>query len=154
MTDPFAPPGSTPPERPPGDPYAPPASPPMYGAPVYGAPSGAPGAARNGFGTTALVLGILAVLTSLTVVLGVIFGLLAIVFGFLGRRRARRQEATNGGMALAGMLIGAAGLAIGVLIVAAFLGSDRGRAYLDCMGEAFTNEEAQVCQDQLIDSFE
>jgi hypothetical protein len=163
MTDPFAPPGSTPPEQPPGDPYAPPTGAPLYGAPVYGAPVyGAPvyGApvgsaalARNGFGTTALVLGILAVLTSLTVVFGVLLGVLAVIFGFLGRRRARRQEATNGGMALAGMLTGAAGIVIGVLIVVAFLDSDRGRAYLDCVGNAVTNQQAQVCQDQLTHSF-
>ena len=153
MTDPFAPPGSTPPAAPSGDAYAPPTGAPIYGSPVYGAPQAASGPMRNGFGTTALVLGILAVLTSLTVVLGVILGVLAVIFGFLGRRRARRQEATNGGMALAGILTGLAGIVIGVLIVVTFLNSARGRTYLDCVRNAVTNEQARVCQDQLTNSF-
>lgn len=149
MTDPFTPPGSTPAQPPAGDPYAPP----TYGSPVYGAPAGSSSVARNGLGTTALVLGILAVLTSLTVVLGILLGVLAVIFGFLGRRRARRQEATNGGMALAGLLTGAAGIAIGVLILVAFFGSQRGKNYIDCVRNAVTTEQTRVCQDQLTNSF-
>lgn len=153
MTDPFAPPSSTPPERPSGDPFVSPASAPAYGEPVYGAPYAASAQPRNGFGTTALVLGILSVLTSFTVLLGVLLGVLAITFGFLGRSRAKRKQATNGGMAIAGILTGVAGTAIAVLIVVAFLGSDRGRTYLDCVRDAVTTEQTQVCQDQLTDSF-
>ena len=152
MTDPFTPPGSTPPDQPPTYGSPPPGTP-TYGTPVYGAPSGGASLARNGFGTTALVLGILSVLTSLTVFLGVILGVLAVIFGFLGRRRARRHEATNGGMALAGLLTGAAGVAVSVLLVVAFLGSERGQNYLNCVRDAVTTEQTQVCQDQLTNSF-
>lgn len=139
MTDPFAP---------------PPTEPPPYGAPVYGAPAyGGPVVARNGFGTTALVLGILATLGSLFVLPGIVLGIIAIVFGFLGRRRAKRQQATNGGAALAGLISGAVGLAISVAIIVVFLGSDRGRAYLTCVRDATTTVEQNACRDSLIDSY-
>jgi hypothetical protein len=153
MTDPFAPPGSTPPEQPSDAPYAPPTGVPVYGEPVYGAPHGAPAPAQNGFGTTALVLGILALLSSVTVLFGVLLGVLAVIFGILGVRRARRKEATNGGMAIAGLVTGALGLVVSVLIVVAFLASERGRTYIDCVRNAVTTEQTQLCQDQLTNSF-
>jgi hypothetical protein len=147
MTDPFAP--------PPSDPT--PASPfgaPVYGAPVYGAPAeGAAVVPRNGFGTTALVLGILATLGSLFVIPGIVLGVPAIGFGFLGRRRAKRLQATNGGLALWGVISGVVGLAISGGIVALFLVSDRGRAYLDCVRVAPTTVAQNACRDSLIDSY-
>ncbi|MFC9428531.1 DUF4190 domain-containing protein [Streptomyces sp. NPDC056987] len=96
-----------------------------YGYPGY--PSGAyPGygqtgwqhGSSNGMGITALVLGILAVVTFCFWGLGIILGVLALIFGFVGRGRAQRGEANNAGMALAGIILGA----IGTLISAAFLG--------------------------------
>jgi hypothetical protein len=55
---------------------------------------------RNGMGTAALVLGILSFLC------GWILGLLAIIFGAIGIARANRGEATNKGMAVAGLILG------------------------------------------------
>ncbi|MFJ6633024.1 DUF4190 domain-containing protein [Streptomyces sp. NPDC091376] len=75
-------------------------------------------APANGMGITALVLGIIAVVGFCMYGLGIILGVLALIFGFLGRARARRGEANNGGMALAGIILGA----IGIVISAAFLG--------------------------------
>ena len=92
---------------------------PAYGQPAYGQPAfgQAPsGQARNGLGVAALVLGILAALTGFFVI-GGLFGVVAIVLGFLGRGRAKRGEATNGGMALAGIILGV----IGVLLTAAVI---------------------------------
>ncbi|MEE1798755.1 DUF4190 domain-containing protein [Streptomyces sp. JV176] len=75
-------------------------------------------APSNGMGITALVLGILAVVTFCFWGVGIILGVLALIFGFVGRGRAQRGEANNAGMALAGIILGA----IGTLISAAFLG--------------------------------
>ncbi|MFE3829300.1 DUF4190 domain-containing protein [Streptomyces sp. NPDC059092] len=75
-------------------------------------------APSNGMGITALVLGILAVVTFCFWGIGIILGVLALIFGFVGRGRAQRGEANNAGMALAGIILGA----IGTLISAAFLG--------------------------------
>ncbi|MFI1172982.1 DUF4190 domain-containing protein [Streptomyces melanogenes] len=76
------------------------------------------GAPLNGFGTTALVLGIVSVVLFCLWGLGIILGILALIFGFLGRGRAKRGQATNGGQALAGIILGA----VGIVVSGVFLG--------------------------------
>ncbi|MGW7365314.1 DUF4190 domain-containing protein [Streptomyces sp. NPDC054841] len=98
------------------------------GAPGYGYPGypGYPGYGQggwvqgpaNGMGITAMVLGIVAVAGFCLYGLGVVLGILALIFGFIGRGRVKRGEATNGGMALAGIILGG----VGIVISAAFLG--------------------------------
>ncbi|WP_329198733.1 MULTISPECIES: DUF4190 domain-containing protein [unclassified Streptomyces] len=70
----------------------------------------------NGFGIAALVLGILAIVACPTMIGSVMFGITAVVFGALGRGKARRGEATNGGVALAGLICGAVGIVIGAAL--------------------------------------
>jgi hypothetical protein len=131
-------------------------SPPPYGQPAgYGGPPpyGMPGAApRNGFGIAALVLGILAVLGSITVVGGVLFGLLAIVFGALGRGRAKRGEANNGGLATTGLVLGIIGVLLSAALIAvgvSLFNSDSGKKLQDCLNNAGSNAAAQQqCQDE------
>src|SRR4051812_3120007 len=79
-------------------------------APAYRPEPGAPTHKRNGLGIAALVLGILAVLSFLTVVGGIILGLVALILGVIGFRRGRRGEATNGTMSLVGAVLGVLGL--------------------------------------------
>jgi hypothetical protein len=116
---------------PPPPPYGSPAQPP-YGAPVHGSPFGS---ARNGLGVAALVLGIL----SLPLTMMLVPAVLAVIFGVIGRQRARRGEATNGGVALAGLITGTIGLLLGVLLwgvgIAAFT-SPAGHRWRDCMDRA------------------
>jgi hypothetical protein len=103
---------------------------------------------RNGLGIAALVLGILAVLTSLTVIGGILFGLVAIILGVLGRGRAKRGEASNGGMALTGAILGVLGmlLAGGILALGlSFLNSDEGKTYQQCLEDA-GSDRARVDQ--------
>ncbi|WP_328301070.1 DUF4190 domain-containing protein [Streptomyces sp. NBC_00435] len=69
----------------------------------------------NGFGVTALVLGIIAVVSCY---LGLLFGVPAVIFGVLGRGKAKRGEADNEGMALAGIITGAVGIVISCLFIA------------------------------------
>ncbi len=93
---------------------------PYPGYPGYPGPGGWTGAApqpQNGFGIAAMVLGILS-LCLFCVHLGVVLGPLALIFGVLGRKKAARGEATNPGMALAGIITGS----IGIAVAAAFLG--------------------------------
>lgn len=81
-----------------------------------GAPLVAP-PARHGFGITALVLAILGVLVGLVPLTGLLalaLGLLAVLFGLLGLGRVRRREATARGPALAGTVLGAVAVALGV----------------------------------------
>ncbi|MFI8002792.1 DUF4190 domain-containing protein [Streptomyces sp. NPDC086010] len=106
-----------------GYPAAPPAPTASYGYPGYpgyGAQPqgwGAP-APANGLGTAAMVLGIIAVAGFCMWGLGIILGILALIFGIIGRGRAKRGEATNGGVALAGIILGS----ISIVISAVFLG--------------------------------
>ncbi len=156
--DPYAPP--TPPGT--GDPYGhptpggygnPPATP--YGAspgtPPYGTPYGRPGGLppRNGYGTAALVLGLVGLALSI-VLIGAVPGLLAIIFGAIGRSRARRREATNGGAALAGIITGLLAVVVAVALVAVGLSLIRTEfnRYRSCMDSAQTLEQKSTCQDE------
>ncbi|MER6315916.1 DUF4190 domain-containing protein [Streptomyces sp. NPDC001581] len=77
----------------------------------------------NGFGIAALVLGIISVLGCFLSFAGVAIGIAAVVFGALGKGKANRGEADNGGMALAGIILGAVGILLGVLILLAAFAS-------------------------------
>ncbi|MGH3607095.1 MAG: DUF4190 domain-containing protein, partial [Pseudonocardiaceae bacterium] len=117
--------------------YRPPVS---YGANPTGYGNGRgdgtpPGQPRNGFGVAALVLGILALVLSWTVLGGIVFGILALIFGLLGRGRAKRGEATNGGLSLAGVVLGIIGLliAIGLILL---INSPAGREYQQCLEQS------------------
>ncbi|WP_245769294.1 DUF4190 domain-containing protein [Streptomyces indicus] len=70
---------------------------------------------KNGLGVAGLVVGILGVVMFWTIWIGVILGVLGLIFGLIGRSRAKRGEATNGGMALAGAILG--GLAVVASVV-------------------------------------
>ncbi|MFB6819629.1 DUF4190 domain-containing protein [Streptomyces sp. NPDC056347] len=111
---------------PPAGPYGYPAAPPApYGGyssyPGYGQTSWVTPPA-NGMGIAAMVLGILAV--CLFCVYGIpslVLGTLALIFGILGRKRAQRGEANNGGQALAGIILGSIGIVFGVAIISFFI---------------------------------
>ncbi|MEU0007407.1 DUF4190 domain-containing protein [Streptomyces sp. NPDC006314] len=112
-------------------PYGYPGGPSAYGypgqpQPTYGGPYPAPNgygwpgvqpAPSDGMGTASLVLGILASLGFLVWPVALVLGILAIIFGAIGRGKANRGEATNPGVALAGLICGAAGI---VLVIGLF----------------------------------
>ena len=106
-----------------------------YGTQPYGAQGGR---RRNGLGIAAVVLGVLALLTGLFLI-GGLLGLVAIVLGFLGRGRVKRGEADNGGMALAGIVLGVLGIVLAGLALAAglsLLNSDEFSSYTECASSA------------------
>jgi hypothetical protein len=98
------------PPMPPGS-YPPP--PPGYGAPGYGPPA----APSNGQGIAGLVLGIISIPLACCGYGGIVLGILGIVFGYLGRKKADQGLATNRGQATAGLITGAVGLVLGILIL-------------------------------------
>ena len=102
----------------------------------YGAPPAQP---RNGFGVAALVLGLLALVLSWTIIGGIVFGSLALIFGLLGRARAKRREATNGGISVTGSVLGIVGLLIAIGLLAlgvSILNSPAGRSYQQCIEQS------------------
>ncbi|MEU6511947.1 DUF4190 domain-containing protein [Streptomyces sp. NPDC046942] len=99
-------------------PYGYPGTPSAYGHPgaypaasAYGWPGMQP-LPSNGMGTAALVCGILAAVGFLLWPIALVLGILAVIFGAVGRGKAKRGEATNPGMALAGLICGVAGIVL------------------------------------------
>ncbi|WP_125515407.1 DUF4190 domain-containing protein [Streptomyces sp. WAC 01529] len=86
-----------------------------YGWPAMPAPP------ANGMGVAGLVLGIIAAAGFCLWPLAIVLGVLAVIFGAVGRGKARRGEATNGGQALAGIICGAAGIVLGVALLAVLI---------------------------------
>ncbi|MBB5936031.1 DUF4190 domain-containing protein [Streptomyces zagrosensis] len=94
--------------------------PPRY-AP-YGAAWGHGGRSlNNAQGTAALVLGLVGLALFFSIVFGIILGVLAIVFGALGRAKAQRGEASNGGSALAGVVLGITACAASVVMIFVYI---------------------------------
>ncbi|MFF8833591.1 DUF4190 domain-containing protein [Streptomyces sp. NPDC015131] len=119
-----------PPPPAPGGPAQPPPVPGMYGYPAVPpghagypgyagyAPYGWQQAPSNGLGIAALVLGILGVVLFCLWGLGIVLGVLALIFGIIGRGKARRGEADNHGMALAGIILGSIAIVVGGVVLA------------------------------------
>ena len=119
-----------------------------YGTPATGV--------RNGLGTTALVLGVIAVVLSWTVVGGIILGVLAVVFGIVGRGRAKRGEATNRKSATAGIVTGVVGIVLAGALIAfgvSVLNSPAGKNLQQCVKNANGNKAAvSQCEAQYASS--
>lgn len=137
----------------------PPAAPGWGDAPSRGGPGwSGPGAAgpRNTVGTVALVLGIIGLLLFWTTLPGLALGVTAIVLGAVGRARARRGEATNGGVALAGLVTGIVASVLSVVLLAlaiTFVAThkDTFSHYTDCTNQATTDSQRSHCDQQLYD---
>ena len=101
---------------------------------------------RNGLGVTALVLGIIALLFCWTVIAGVL-GLVGLVLGIIGMGRAKRGQATNRGVALAGTILSALALvaAIAFGILYATLGIGLYQDNQECFDPSLSQAEAEQC---------
>lgn len=96
------------------------------GAAYHGSP--APSAPRNGLGTAGMVCGIVGIVLSwlgftlLFAIVPLALGILGIVFGVIGRKRAKRGEATNKGLATAGVATGSVAIALTVVSAVLMVG--------------------------------
>jgi len=113
---------------------------------------------RNGLGITALVLAIIGLMFCCSVAGGIIIGLSAIIIGFVGRGRVKRGEATNGGVAIAGIVLGFLAIIVSLIFIPIWIGvfDDLGGTdYVDCVAKAGSNQQAiQQCADQFRDRVE
>ncbi|MBU3060043.1 DUF4190 domain-containing protein [Nocardia sp. NEAU-G5] len=147
MTE-YPPPGQYPSAQGPGGGYPPP---PSEGYPMPPGEQYRPQGGR-GLAVTALVLGVLALLSTPTVLGGVFFGLLGLLFGIIATVKARRGTATGGGMAITGLILAVLGLAGGIvvgIVAGNWLADHGGRDYMDCVKRA-GNDQSQVqkCADE------
>lgn len=87
----------------------PPAPPAGY---MYASPYGAQNTSKNWMGITSLILSLLTLVFGFTCIGG-------IIFGHMGLSAAKRGEANNRGLSLAGVITGWAFLGLGILFIAA-----------------------------------
>jgi Domain of unknown function (DUF4190) len=165
MSEPDRPETPPPPAGPPGPPGPPP---PQYGAypgayppppqqpyPGYAPPPTAP---KNGLGIASLVVAIIAILS---VFGGIVLGVVAVILGFLGWGRAKRGEANNGGIAVAGIVLGVLSIIEAVVLIGlAVWGFQEvgGTDYVDCLSQAGNDQQAmeqcaQQFQERVEDEF-
>lgn len=111
---------------------------------------------RNGLGVVSLAVAITGLVTSFTVVGGIALGIAAVVFGFMGRDRAARGEATNGGVATTGVALGVLAVVSGLVFVVIWIAfwasvwNSNDGDYLDCLEKAGPDP---VSQQQCADEF-
>ncbi|NVN50914.1 DUF4190 domain-containing protein [Mycolicibacterium hippocampi] len=127
--------------------YPPPPS--QYGPQYGGYPPPAPAAPKNGLGTASLVV---AIISLFSVVGGVVLGVVAVILGFLGRGRVKRGEANNGGIAMAGIVLGVLSIVVSVVAIAIAVWGFRevgGTDYVDCLSRAGSDQQAiEACADE------
>ena len=123
--------------------------------------STAPGR-RNGMGTAALVIGVVALVLAVLIIfapLAGILGIIAAVLGFIGVRRVQRRDADNNSHAVAGIVTGLLALALAVIIgvrVASFVNEHLGdfRRFGTCITSAPTKAEQNQRGMELANAFE
>ncbi len=130
--------------------YPPP--PPYYGYPLT------PMAPRNGLGIASLVLAVIALVGVATVLAPIVLGPVAVVIGFLGHGRVKRGAANNGGVAIAGIVLGTLAIIVGLAFIAIWTAVWKdvgGGDYIDCMQKAGSDRvQQQQCADQFRQSVE
>jgi hypothetical protein len=77
---------------------------------------GHPDKPQNQFGVAALILGLVALATCWLLV-GVPFGIAAVITGDTARRRVKRGEASNPRTAMAGIVLGAVAIIVGLVAI-------------------------------------
>jgi uncharacterized protein DUF4190 len=117
-----------------------------------------PPAPKNGLGIAALVTAIVALVAVWSVIGGIILGLVAVIIGFVGRGRVKRGEATNGGVAVAGIVLGFLAIVVSVVFIAIWVNVFNevgGTDYVDCLSRAGSDQQAvEGCADQFRDRIE
>jgi hypothetical protein len=113
----------------------------------------APAAPKNGLGIAALVVAIIALLGSFTIVGGILGGVIALILGVIGRSRAKSGEANNGGVALAGIILGVIAIIVSLVFIPIYVGLFNdigGGSYLECLQRSGQNNTAvEQCSDEL-----
>ncbi|MCL8023883.1 hypothetical protein [Nocardioides bruguierae] len=99
-----------------------------------------------GLAIAALAVGILALLTSLTVIGGLLGGLIALVLGLVASSKAKKGRATGRAMAVIGWLLGLVSMlvAVAVIVVGVLVfQSDDFQNLQDCVASAGDDQSAR-----------
>jgi hypothetical protein len=113
---------------------------------------------KNGLGIASLIIAIIGLVTSASVVLGIILGIVAVAIGFAGRGRVKRGEADNSGVATAGIVLGVVAILGGLAFIPVWVGVFNqvgGSSYVDCLNNAGQDQaKIQKCADQFRDDLQ
>jgi hypothetical protein len=94
----------------------------------------------------------LSVPAAFTVIGGILLGVLGVILGLVGYSRAKRGEATNGGIAIAGAVLGALGAILSIVLAITIWGVFKeygGHDFVDCVQRAGNDRAAvQLCEDE------
>lgn len=104
-----------------------------------------PSRGGSGMAVAALILGLIALLGSITVVVGILFGLLAIILGFIASGKAKRGQGGGRGMAITGIITGFLAVVIAIALVAigaSLLNSETGQNLRECLENAGQDQSA------------
>jgi Domain of unknown function (DUF4190) len=118
----------------------------------YSAFAPPPTGPKNGLGIAALVIAIIGLVFCWSVIGGVILGITAVIIGFVARGRVKRGQATNGGVAIAGIVLGFLAIIVSLVFIPIWIGlfdEVGGADYVDCVSKAGSDQQAiQQCADQ------
>ena len=104
----------------------------------------------SGLAIFALVCGVLALLSSWTVIGGILLGTVAVVLGIVALSRIKRGLGAGRGMAITGIVTGILGTVLAIALIAvgvSLLNSDAGQRLQECRRDA-GNDDAAVAQCQ------
>jgi Domain of unknown function (DUF4190) len=91
------------------------------------------------------VLGLVALVATVTLFGGAILGIAAAAMGFVARRRVKRGEANDGGAAMAGIVLGIVASVVSLFIIWLAFGTDLfNENYQHCLGEH--NAHTEYCE--------
>jgi len=94
--------------------YPPPVAQP-YPATGYGVPGAPVQQNQNTFGLLSMIFGIISIPLACCYGFGALFGIAGVVLGVTGMRKASAGQASNRGMAIAGLVCGAVGIILGLV---------------------------------------
>ncbi|MET7877132.1 DUF4190 domain-containing protein [Micromonospora profundi] len=107
-----------------GQPYGQQPQDPYGQQPQYGGAPGYPNAGypqqqgqNNTLGLVSMILGIASIPLVCCLYLGIPVGIAAVVTGYLGQQKAAQGQASNGGQAKTGLICGAVGAGLGILLI-------------------------------------
>ena len=109
---------------------------------------------RNGVGIASLVIAVIALLSVWSVLGGIIGGIIGVALGIIGLSRVRRGEASNRGVAIAGIALGSLAVILGLVFIALWAGFWQfvgGTDYVDCLQSAGSDP---VRQQQCVNEFQ
>jgi len=118
----------------------------------YAAHPPPPSTPRNSLGTSALLVAILGLVFCWSVVGGVVCGVVAVVLGFSGHGRAKRGEADNGVVAMAGLALGALAVVVSLAVIGIWVRVYTEvdvPGYADCISSVSDAQGADECAEAL-----